>query len=185
PLIPYHGQPWHHPKELYRGQAKSGTSHFHAYATAQLILRGQRYTVALSYVRQGEPLQEVLRRLLATARRAGVRPRLLLLDRGFYAVDVVRYLQAARQPFLMPVPIKGRKADHPKGPGGTRAFTYWRRSGLARYQLHSTGKRRATVGICVHLRYRRGRRGRRGRQALVYAFWGYAPPEPAALSEGY
>jgi putative transposase len=42
-----------------------------------------------------------------------VRPRYLLLDRGFYSVSVVRYLQAARYPFLMPVPAKGRKADHP------------------------------------------------------------------------
>ena len=32
-LIPYHGQPLHDPDEIYRSQAKSGTSHFHAYAT--------------------------------------------------------------------------------------------------------------------------------------------------------
>ena len=32
-LIPYHGQPLHDPEEIYRSAAKSGTSHFHAYAT--------------------------------------------------------------------------------------------------------------------------------------------------------
>src|SRR3954467_12815992 len=29
-LIPYHGQPFRDPAEIYRGQAKDGTSHFHA-----------------------------------------------------------------------------------------------------------------------------------------------------------
>jgi hypothetical protein len=33
-LIPYHGKPLHSPEEVYRSKAKSGTSHFHAYATA-------------------------------------------------------------------------------------------------------------------------------------------------------
>jgi putative transposase len=49
-LIPYHGEHFRDPKEVYRGQAKSGTSHFHAYATAYVVLRGQRFTVALTAV---------------------------------------------------------------------------------------------------------------------------------------
>src|SRR5512143_2712233 len=32
-LIPYHGRPCRDLDEVYRGQAKDGTSHFHAYAT--------------------------------------------------------------------------------------------------------------------------------------------------------
>src|SRR5262249_10702282 len=53
-LVPYHGQPDEDPGELVRGQAKSGTTHFHAYATAYLVMRGQRFTLALTYVRLGE-----------------------------------------------------------------------------------------------------------------------------------
>jgi putative transposase len=33
-LLPYYGQPASDPQELYRGQSKAGTKHFHAYATA-------------------------------------------------------------------------------------------------------------------------------------------------------
>src|SRR6478752_4705201 len=33
-LIPYHGKPSRDLDEIYRSQARSGTSHFHAYATA-------------------------------------------------------------------------------------------------------------------------------------------------------
>src|SRR5213075_864641 len=62
-LIPYHGQPLHDPDEIYRSAAKSGTSHFHAYATLYVIRHGYRFTVALTAVTRGEPLEEVLKRL--------------------------------------------------------------------------------------------------------------------------
>src|SRR5437868_4183502 len=63
-LTPYHGQPLHDAGEVYRSQAKGGTTHFHAYATAYVMRKGQRFTVALTAVRRAEPLQEVLKRLL-------------------------------------------------------------------------------------------------------------------------
>src|SRR5512143_2179540 len=90
-LIPYHGKPFRNPEEVYRGQAKDGTSHFHAYATAYVVRQGQRYTVALTGVKKGEPLKDVVQYLLRQAARVGIRPRLVLLDRGFYSVAVVRY----------------------------------------------------------------------------------------------
>ena len=71
---------------------------------------------------KGEPLKGVVQRLRKQALSVGVKPRLLLLDRGFYSVDVIRYLQAARYPFLMPAVVRGRKPDHPRGPSGTRVF---------------------------------------------------------------
>src|SRR5437868_2869130 len=82
-------RPRHHAGEVYRGPAKSGTSHFHAYATAYVIRKGQRFTVALAYVRKGQPLRDVVRDLLRQAAKAGVRPRYLLLDRGFWGVGVL------------------------------------------------------------------------------------------------
>jgi putative transposase len=171
-LIPYHGEHFRDPKEVYRGQAKSGTSHFHAYATAYVVLRGQRFTVALTAVAKGEALKEVVQRLLRQAGSVGVKPRLVLLDRGFYSVDVIRYLQTARYPFLMPVVIRGRKASDPRGPGGTRVFAVMKRSGWHEYTVRGGTKRTATVSICVACRNYRGQWKRHGREALVYACWG-------------
>ena len=184
-LLPYHGEPLHDASEVYRSQAKGGTSHFHAYATAYVIKKGHRYTVALAYVRKGDDLAEVVKGLLRQAAKAGVRPRYLLLDRGFYQVGVIRYLQAARYPFLMPAPAKGRKADHPQGPSGTRVFHLWKRGGWSRYTLTGKGGRKATASICVKCRNRRGERKKRGRQALVYAFWGLSPPSGQWVYETY
>src|SRR5450432_3884763 len=66
-LLPYHGKPQKDLSEIFRSQAKSGTSHFHAYATAYVIRKGQRFTVALTAVGRSEPLADVVKRLLRTA----------------------------------------------------------------------------------------------------------------------
>jgi putative transposase len=61
-LIPYRGRPSDDPDEVYRGQAEDGTGHFHAYAAAYVVRKGQRYTAALTGVQKGEPLDEVVKR---------------------------------------------------------------------------------------------------------------------------
>jgi Transposase DDE domain len=184
-LRPYHGRPFARADEVYRARAKSGTSHFHAYATAYVIRHGRRFTLALTWVRRGEPLEDVLWRLLWHARRAGVRPQYLLLDRGFCTVDVIRYLQAGRHPFVMPLPLRGRRADHPDGPGGSRVFAAARRSSWGQYTLTNARGRRATVRVAVKCRNRRGTRGRHGRERLVYALWGLTPPSPEWVRQTY
>jgi len=184
-LIPYHGEPFRNENEVYRGQAKAGPSHFHAYATAYVVLKGQRFTVALTAVAKGEAMKGVVQRLLKQARSAGVKARLVLLDRGFYSVDVIRYLQAARQPFLMPVVIRGKKSDDPRGPSGTRVFAVLKRSGWFEYTITSGSKRTATVSICVSCRNFRGQWKRHGRRALVDACWGVEGRSCAWVRETY
>jgi hypothetical protein len=103
------------------------------------------------------------------------RPSLLLLDCGFYSVEVIRYLQAARYAFIMPVIIRGRDANDPRGPSATRVFAVQKHSGWARYTLTNSEKMTATVRICIHCRNWAGQRKRHGRQALVYALWGIQP----------
>lgn len=184
-LAPYHGRPMLDLSEVFRSKARDGTSHFHAYATAYVNYRGQRYTLAMTMVERGEKMEAVLRRLLARLSGLGVGVSMLLLDRGFWSVAVIRYLQAARRPFLMPVVLRGRKAGHPEGPGGTRVFALWRRSGWSEYTLTSAEGRKARVSICVHCRNLDGERGRRGREALVYAYWKVEPPSTAWVRETY
>ena len=69
-LIPYHGQPHEDEKEIYRSSpsqaSQSGTTHFHAYATAVVVHKGHRYALALTHVEYGESMKDVVQRLLAT-----------------------------------------------------------------------------------------------------------------------
>jgi Transposase DDE domain len=191
-LIPYYGEPYQDPAELYGGAAKAGTQLFHAYATAYVIAKGCRWTVALRVVHQGDAWDAIVRDLLRQAAKVGVKARLVLLDRGFYSVEVIRYLQAARYPFIMPVVRRGRSPKHPKGPSGTWVFFTWKRSGWDQYTL--TQRRRSkqatvSIGVCCRwVRRRRRRRpewGPRKREVWVYAYWGLQPSSLTWLRETY
>ena len=69
-------------------QAQRGTHSFFASATASLILHGQRFTLAVIPVTRSVSLKQVLQEVLAVVSKAGLKIGLLLLDRGFYSVEV-------------------------------------------------------------------------------------------------
>lgn len=183
-LIPYHGHHFRDLTEIFRSQAKCGTSHFHAYASAYVICRGQRFTVALTPVSRGEGMEEVVKRLIRLTAKAGVRTRLLLLDRGFYSVAVIRYLQCARVPFLMPAIARGRKPGPGRTATGIRAFQQRKRGCWGEHTLTS-GKRRARFQIAVFCGNYRGSWKRRGRYAWIYAFWGLQPKSLRWVADTY
>lgn len=183
-LVPYYGEPFKDPKEIYRAQAKKGTNDFHAYASAYVVQHGQRYTVALTPVERGEDMKDVVQRLLKQARQAGIRPRLLLLDRGFYTVAIIRYLQRARVPFLMPAVARGRLPKDGKPVTGIRAFQQWKKGGWGKHTLTS-GQNKATVSICVFCGNYRGQWKRHGRYAWVYAYWGLTPGSTRWVADTY
>ncbi len=78
--------------------------------------------------------------------RCGRRPRrLLLLDRGFYNVGVIRHLQAAAAPVpdAGDLPRPQARVD-PRGPSGTNVFLTWEKSCMkCTYTLHDAHKRPA------------------------------------------
>lgn len=184
-LLPYHGEPYRSSEEIYRGEPKSGTSHFHAYATAYVVRSGRRFTVAMTRVLYGESMKEVVQRLLQQASRIGVKPRYLLLDRGFYNVAVVRYLQAARYPFLMPVARRGRKPRDPEKSQSVWRFFAWKRNGWSEHRWRDKEERLATVGICVVYGSFAKRGKSRRPQTFVYAYWGFRPRSCAWVRESY
>jgi putative transposase len=179
-LIPYHGQPFADPAEVYRGQPKSGTTHFHAYATAYLVKDGRRFTLALVGVRKGDTPDAVVRVLRRRVVATGISPKLFLLDRGFHTAGVVRYLRAARQPFVMPQPVHG-KAPKDGRLTGLRAIRANHKTGWTTYTWKPTGQRRVTVDLAV---LRRKRKDRRGHRAFLYACWGVRTT-PAAVYRIY
>ncbi len=184
-LIPYHGQPEQDPKEIYRSKAKEGTSHFHAYGSAYLVQHGQRCTVALTPVEKGEKMEAVVQRLLRLAAKAGLRPKLLLLDRGFYSVGIIRYLQAARVPFVMPAIARGRKPKAGQPATGIRALQLRKRGGWSEHTLRDASKRKATVRLGIFCGNYQGKWKRHGRYAWVYAYWGVNPGSTRWLAETY
>ena len=174
-LIPYHGKPAHDKKEIYRSKPKSGTTHFHAYATVAVIHKGYRYTLALTRVEYGEPMKDVVQRLLRIVRRRKVRIRYLLLDKGFYSVSVMTYLKRAGHGFIIPVTLRGRKKSDPNAPStGMRALTKKKNGYYRRKIKGKEGKKKITteITICVASKdYVEEKTSKKRRKKLLYAIW--------------
>jgi hypothetical protein len=176
-LQPYYGEPERSRNELYYGQPKQGTTKFHAYASACIVEYGGRYTVALTWVRRHESMVTVLRRLLATTHEKGLKIKCVLLDRAFFNVPVIEFLQAENLPFIMPVVIRGRAPQKGRKATGLR----WIKRQPAGWYPHTMkrGKRQVNVSICVNYRWYRSckdrrrhrRKERRQRQKLLFAVW--------------
>lgn len=180
-LTPYHGQPHRNANELYHSQPKSGTTKFHAYATACVVERGFRFTLAVTYVRGKEPLISVLQRLLDRVAALGVTIKNLLLDRQFFTSPILAFLQKRAIPFVIPVVLRGRKSkkdatkkgcgkkprrppmlrDFKNRPAGRHGFT-WR-----------TGKTPpVTFNIVVAYKsFKHHRTKKRQHKKLMYAVW--------------
>lgn len=169
-LDPYYGQPYRSRNEIYYGEPKQGTTKFHAYASACIVEYGQRYTVALIWVRRHDSMTTVLRRLLAQIRKIGLKIKRVLLDRGFFNVAVMEFLQQENLPFLMPVKISGRRPKKGRKASGLR----WIKQQAAGWYSHTmkSGKREVVISVCVgYRRYRNRKDGKQRRQKLLFAAW--------------
>lgn len=173
-LIPYHGQPHRDKKEIYRSAPKSGTTHFHAYATVAVVHKGHRYTLALLRVEHGAKMKDVVQRLLKIVRSRGVKIRYLLLDKGFFSVEVITYLKQTGVGFIIPAIARGSKPKGRKKATGLRAI---RKKKNGYYGHTLTGKidgknRRAKVTICVASKsYTHKKTGKRRSKKLMYVVW--------------
>ncbi len=173
-LIPYHGEPLQDEKEIYRSQPKRGTSHFHAYATATVVHKGHRYTLAFIRVEKDEKMKSVVQRLLAIVRRRDVKIRYLLLDKGFFSVEVISALKRAGVGFIIPAMVRGRKPKGRKKATGLRALRR-KNHGYYRYTLTRKvqGKQHSSrVTICVASKgYTHEKTDKRGRNKLLFVVW--------------
>jgi hypothetical protein len=173
-LIPYHGSPARDKQEIYRSKPKSGTTHFHAYATVIVLHKGHRYTLGVTCVERGEAMKKVVQGLLAMVRRQGLKIKFLLLDKGFFSVEVLGCLKRAGYGFIVPAVARGRKPKPPKKPTGLRALLK-QPAGYYRHTLtgHTGSKcRRVDLAICVAIKqYTHRKTGRQRQKKLLYAVW--------------
>jgi putative transposase len=102
-------------------RAKAGTSRFFRIASAYVIWREVRLTLALSYVLPTDTLAEVVERLLTRLKQLGLHATVLYLDKGFCSGDIIRYLQRTQQAAVLACPIRGKQ-------GGIRALCQGRGS---------------------------------------------------------
>ena len=112
--IPYHGLSYEKKEEVNRSKQKDGTTRFHMFATAYFIGKNnKRFTLAIIFVPLGTTMRNIVRGLLYVLRRYGITIRRLLLDKGFYSIEVVKLLRRLNIGFI--IPMRGNRLKKKKG----------------------------------------------------------------------
>ena len=177
-LIPYHGQPYQDKKEIMRGAPKSGTTHFHGYATVSIVHDNRRFVVALRFVEYGEEMADIVRWLIKRVKSLKICIRRVFLDKGFCSKPVFKVLNQHKLSFVVPIPIRGKS-------GGVRCL-FQGKSRKTTYTFHSLKYGAYTVQAVVTKRYSKGRYGRHSSKWFAYVVAGLpAGITPAQVFELY
>lgn len=97
--IPYYGKK--RGPMVIRKKPDRGTKYAHRYATITIVENGFRFILETIAVEKHTPMSSIVEKLLCEAHKQ-VKIRYVLLDRGFYSVDVIKVLKKHDCKFLMP-----------------------------------------------------------------------------------
>jgi hypothetical protein len=159
-LVPYYGR---RTRDVVGGPRKAGTKYFHGYATAALVAKGWRYTLAVEPYTPADRAHDLVRRLLDRIAGFGLKVRGVTADSAFEGGDTLLLLQERRLAYAIPLRRKG---------GGANARN--RLFDLPTDRVHTTSWKtdvgRRPVSTAVYVWRRRGR----DRGVMVMAFAGWA-----------
>jgi hypothetical protein len=166
-----------------RRRKKAGTRNSFTYATLAALTPRGRFTVGLVPARRRMRLTTVVGRLLGQAAEAGLQVARLLLDKEFYAAEVIDLLQRAGVPFIMPAVRKKAAGPlyDPATPSGW--YDYGWTGCLMRYDPKAKGRRKRGE-LEVRVRGCVARHPVTG-EPLAYATWGLVGWSPAQVASEY
>jgi putative transposase len=136
-----------------RDQAKKGTTRFYRIASAYVIWRQVRLTLAVSYVLPEYDTLSVVQTLLHRLGCLGFHATVLYMDKGFCSGSVIQYLQEQGQATIIACPIRGKT-------GGTKALCQGRKSYRTSYTF-SDGTVVDMVMVATLPKRRGGKRARK------------------------
>lgn len=161
-----------------RSQPKSGTTHFHGYATVSIVRDNRRYVLALRFIEYGEEMSEIVRWLIKRVKSLKLRIRRVFLDKGFCSKPVFKVLEQHKLSYMMPMPVRGKS-------GGVRVL-FQGKSRKTTYTFNSPTYGQYTVAAMVVKRYSKGRYGRHQTKWFAYPVAGLPTSiSPAQVFELY
>lgn len=135
-----------------------------------MVVAGWRYTLALTWVREKEKPAAVLDRLWPQVGVSRIACKMVLLDRYFFTVPVMTWLQAHNLPFIIPVVMRGRKpkpGTKAKGMRSRRAD----KAGTSDYTHHAGSVSVDFRLVITYKSYRHRRTKKRAAKKLFFATW--------------
>lgn len=161
---PYYGKQPQSTGLWVRGQAKDGTTHFYRIATAYVMLKGLRVTLALRFVLPQDDTLTVLQGLLKRLHLRALRIACLFLDKGFNGIAIMRYLTQRAQPALIACTIRGKQ-------GGTRALCVGRKSYRTTYTFESAEQGTFTASLAVCRAFTTAKRTKRLKRRVEWLIY--------------
>lgn len=103
--IDYTTQPFYgnkNAKNIIGGKRDRGTNWGYTYASIDLVEAGRRFTIYTTTVTQFSEKADIVEELITKAKTRGVHIDIVLLDRGFYSVDVIAKRKTLGVYFIIP-----------------------------------------------------------------------------------
>ena len=150
-------------------RAKAGTSRFFRIASAYVIWREVRLTLALTYVLSEDTLPRVVEKLLNQLAQLGLHATVLYLDKGFCSGEIIGYLQRVGQAAVLACPIRGKQ-------GGIRALCRGRGSSTTDYTF-TDGTTARLVLVDTRVRNPKTKRKQRKWLAFVLVLLDWTPQQ--------
>jgi IS4 transposase len=152
------------PNGFYRSQAKLGTCSFYAYATIYVIKKDKRLTLAICAIRRTDTMVAVISYLLNYVFPLKLNFKTLYLDRGFFSISVIRWLQALKIPFIMPAIRRGKT-------GGINQFLLGGKSYKTTYTMFKNKEDFVTFNLWIVCKYLKGKRNKKGVEYFAYVVY--------------
>jgi hypothetical protein len=141
---PFYGKlPEDDPEVIRRGEAKAGTTYFHTFATAYVMRRNRRFTLAVTRVRAHESMLEVADRLRQRVEELGIDVQVYVLDRQFWTYELQVAWQAI--PSIMPIRRTGKQGTQ----GGTRPLFDLKESQCVTYTMTPDNRDPLDIEVAV------------------------------------
>jgi Transposase DDE domain len=140
---PYYGE---YNSRVRRSRRDRGTNLFYTYASIHVVENGRRITIFEVPVHQLDDHASVVERLIEHATARGIRIRTLLVDRGFYSVDVMNRLDELGVRYLMPAIKNGRIKRAIEDHHGKRI------PNMVRFSIRNPAEQRAFFGLMIYPR---------------------------------
>ncbi|MCU4753662.1 ISH3 family transposase [Halobacteria archaeon AArc-curdl1] len=156
--IHYHGCPHAAAGELCHTKPRDGTSQCHRYLAGFVLCRAKPLVVAVTPVRGDEPKSDAVERLLDHVAALPFEVAGLLADRGLYAGETVKRLDAVA-PVALPIIRRGKQMA---GKLET-TVSYW-----TEYVMYEGSERELRFPLAVCVSYQQGNRGKHGLLVRAY-----------------
>ncbi|WP_292468366.1 ISH3 family transposase [Methanolobus sp.] len=146
-----------------RSQAKKSTNSFYSYASLSIINKNERFTISVLPMEKSKTTVYYLNYFLDTINNLNLKIKVLCLDRGFYSVDVFKFLQNKEIPHITPVVKRGNKI---------KLLLIGRNARYTEYVMKNPQKKEVRLDIVIDVKYLKGKRNKTGCENLGFVVYG-------------